>query len=93
MYFLLSLLTSGILGYFMPQWMYQVSWPDLIELTNPETTSNKVNIFLKEIGLADKTVAELATERLITVCAITVAIFIAMLIITKIIKKATNKNK
>ena len=93
MYFILSLITTGILGYFMPQWMYDVTWQELMELRNPETTSAKVQQFLKELGATNKTVADLANERFGTICIIIVAIFVGMLILTTIIKKAVNKQK
>lgn len=93
MYFLLNAIITGVLGYFMPQWLYDATWQELVELMNNNTTSTKFQEFLKEIGVFDKTVPELARERFIISCLITIAIFIGMIILTKILKRVTDKNK
>lgn len=93
MYFILSLITTGILGCFMPQWMYDLTWQELNELRNPGTTSAKVQEFLKEIGATNKTVVDLANEKFTTICIIIGAIFIGMLIVTTIIKSALKNKK
>lgn len=91
MYFLLSVLTTGVLGYFMPQWMHNLSWGDLFALIDPNSTSSKIEGFLSGLGITGKTVREVAMEKLILTIAVVVAIFIGMIIITTIIKKAVNK--
>lgn len=95
MYFLLSLITTAILGWFMPQWMYNATWMDFVEFTSAEPTLNADYLeFLKklELSVLDDNLQQLITEKLMIVIAIVVGIFIAMLIITSIIKRAVSKN-
>lgn len=92
MYFLLSLISTGILGYFMPQWMYNLTWKDLIDTFNGGQSS-AFDEFIKDIGITNQTASEVAREKIVTVAIITLAIFIVMLIITSIIKKALKKSK
>lgn len=89
MYFLLSLITTAVLGYFMPQWVYNISWTDLINAIQGNTSD--LEKFIKEAGIIDKTAVEVAREELIITSLIVIGIFIAMLIITNIIKKAVKK--
>ncbi len=86
MYFLLSLIVTGIIGYFLPQWMYNISWQDLINAVQGNTSD--LEKIIKEVGIINKTAVEVAQEKLLTTVLITIGIFIAMLIITSIIKKA-----
>lgn len=86
MYFLLSIITTAVLGYFMPQWVYNISWSDLINAVQGNTSD--LEKFIKETGIIDKTAVEVAREELIITSLIVIGIFIAMLIITNIIKKA-----
>ncbi len=91
MFFLLALLTTGILGFFMPQWVYEMSWQQLFEMTNTETTSAKINQLIKDLGLTTQTAAEVATERIWICIAISFAIFLALTILFSIIKKLIKK--
>ena len=92
MYFLFSLLVTGVLGYFLPTWMYNLTWQEIIGVLNG-TYDNKVidswNI-IKKVGLQEDYQA-FFQEKLFICIAITFAIFIGMLIITTIIKKAIRK--
>ena len=92
MYFLLSLLVAGILGYFLPTWMYNLTWQEIIGVLDG-TYDNKIidswNI-IKKVGIQEDYTA-FFQEKLFICIAITLAIFIAMLIITSIIKKAVRK--
>ena len=92
MYFLLSLISTGILGYFMPQWMYNLTWKDLTDAFNGGQSS-AFEEFIKDIGLTNQTASDIAREKIVTVVLITLAIFVVMLIITSIIKKALKKSK
>ena len=93
MYFILSVIVTGLIGYFLPQLMYEITWQDLINFTKKDTLTNEATEFLKFLGITDKSISEVAQEKLITIIAIIVAIFIGMLIITNILKKLANKGK
>ena len=91
MYFLLSAILTGVLGYFVPQWMFEMTWTDLISIKNGETLSSQLSQLVRELGWTSQSAAELAQERIRISILMTLAIFIALIIITGIIKKAVNK--
>ncbi len=91
MYFILSLILTGLFGYFLPQWMYEMSWNDLIAIKNGETVSSQVSQIIKNLGWSSQSAAELAYEKMQVCMWITIAVFIVLMIITNIIKKAISK--
>lgn len=91
MYFILSLILSGLFGYFIPQWMYEMSWNDLIAIKNGETVSSQVSQIIKNLGWTAQSSAELAYEKMQVCMWLTIAVFVALIIITNIIKKFVNK--
>lgn len=92
MYFLLSLIVTGILGYFMPTWMYNLSWQEIIGVLNGTYDKDIIKSWdiIKKVGIQEDYTA-FFQEKLIICIAITLAIFIGMLILTSIIKKAVKK--
>ena len=92
MYFLLSLIVTGVLGYFLPTWIYNLTWQEIIGVLNGTYDKSIVDSWniIKKVGLQEDYQA-FFQEKLIICIAITFAIFIGMLIITSIIKKAVRK--
>lgn len=92
MYFLLSLISTGILGYFLPTWMYNLTWQEIIGVLNGSYDNNIIKSWdiIKKVGLQDDYTA-FFQEKLAVCIGITFAIFIGMLIITNIIKQAMKK--
>lgn len=96
MYLLLCLVVTGILGYFMPNWICNLSWKELINCLNGTYDKDayaSLQIFNKIKGQinTEQELNEFFQEQLIICIAIIVAIFIGMLIITSIIKKCVSK--
>lgn len=91
MYFLLSLITTTLIGYYLPEWMYELSWKELIKLTDKDSASSIISDALKDLGFTAENSVELATKKIVTLILIIIAIFIGMLILTKILKNLINK--
>lgn len=96
MYFLLSLIVTGVLGYFMPNWICGLSWQELIGCLNGKYD----NDFYASLQILNKVKDQINTEeelqhffqdQLFICIAIIVGIFLGMLIITSIVKKCVEK--
>lgn len=92
MYFLFSLIVTGILGYFMPTWVYNLTWQEIIGVLNGSYDESIIKSWdiIKKVGIQENYTA-FFQEKLIVCIAITLAIFIGMLILTSIIKKVVRK--
>lgn len=92
MYFILSLIVTGILGYFLPQWLYNLTWQEMTGVLSGQYDNDFIKSLdiIKKVGLQDDYNA-FFQEKIFICIAITLAIFIGMLIITSIIKKAIQK--
>lgn len=92
MYFILSLIVTGILGYFLPQWLYNLTWQEMTGVLSGQYDNDFIKSLdiIKKVGLQDDYNA-FFQEKMFICIAITLAIFIGMLIITSIIKKAIQK--
>ena len=93
MYFLLALIITGILGYFLPIWMYNSSWQEIIGVLSGKYNNDVIGSFniVKKFGIQND-YKQFFEEKLTTIIILTFAIFICMLIICSIIKKSINKN-
>ena len=92
MYFILSLIVTGILSYFLPQWLYNLTWQEMTGVLSGQYDNDFIKSLdiIKKVGLQDDYNA-FFQEKMFICIAITLAIFIGMLIITSIIKKAIQK--
>ena len=64
---------------------------DLIAIKNGETVSSQVSQIMKNLGWTAQSSAELAYEKMQVCMWLTIAVFVALIIITNIIKKFVNK--
>lgn len=92
MFFILSLLITGVITFFLPQWMYKMSWAELFECVNPNTASSKISELIKKLGITHESITDVAREKIITVCVIALVIFILTFIFVNAIKKDKKKN-
>lgn len=53
MYFILSLIVTGVLGYFLPQWMYQLTWQEIIGVLNGTYDDSIIKSWeiIKKVGI------------------------------------------
>lgn len=87
--FLLSLLITILIGYFLPIWMYKIEWSTLIKIA---TQSGDIES-LKELGQALSISQETAQKDIFTIIGLSILILLICIGITDIIKKALKKNK
>ena len=94
MYILLSLVITAILGYFLPTWMYNLTWQEIIGVLNGSYDNDTISQWniIKKVGI-QQDYTSFFEEKLYVCIALTVAILLALLIITSIIKKCVEKHR
>lgn len=83
----LFILGGGVIGYFLPQWLYNLNWNDLITLLQNNNDS-AIKDIANALGQNYETIAEAAQTKLFTIIGILIAYLIFVCIISAIINKA-----
>lgn len=92
MYFLLALIITGVIGYFVPNWVCELTWTELFEAHNGAYDEDFIKALdiVNKVGLKDDYTA-FFREQIIICIAITIGVFIAMIIVTTLIKRLMTK--
>ncbi len=85
--FFLSLAITLLIGYFLPQWMYDLQWSTLIKIA---TQTGKLET-LNELGDLLLISQETGVKYIITIAGICLLIFIICMSVTRLIRKAVKK--
>jgi len=82
----LLILGGGVLGYFLPQWLYNLNWNDLITLLQNNNDS-AIKDIANALGQSYETIAEGAMNKLLVIIGILIAYLVFVCVISAIIKK------
>lgn len=85
--FFLSLAITLLIGYFLPQWMYDLQWSTLIKIATQTGDLETLN----ELGDLLLISQETGVKYIITIVGISLLIFIICMSVTRLIRKAVKK--
>ena len=93
MYFLLAVIVTGLISYFLPMAMWNTTWTEIIDIIHGKYNNDYIKQMeiIKKYGIQND-YTKFFNDRLSILLILTFFIFIALIIICIIIKKAVNKN-
>ena len=83
----LLILGGAVIGYFLPQWLYNINWNDLITLLQ-NNNDEAIKKIANALGQSYETIAESAQSKLIAIIGILIAYLIVIVLISKLFNKS-----
>lgn len=97
--FIISIIVTGILTYFVPNIFWNIQWKDMVEIVQNKEESKQVANFVsdiaKQLGLSNTNLYDYAVSKIILTVVIGILIFLALFFIIKfcILKAKTKELK